>query len=178
VTIARAGIAEIGYFSKGVNLTLTDASGSIRLLLWQDLLEEIPVRLDLRPGSQIWVSGEIEEYEGVLEIVPHEPGDVQVLDHGQQPPPEERSVGGITAADEGRLFTVSGSVTRVESRGWTRVWLADGSGEILVYLPERLLPFLPEGLGPGVSLLVTGEVDIYQGTLEIIPLAGADVVRR
>jgi DNA/RNA endonuclease YhcR with UshA esterase domain len=85
---------------------------------------------------------------------------------------------GITPSDEGRVFTVSGTVTRSESRGWLRLWIDDGTGEMLIYLPERLVPYLPQGLSPGVRLAVTGEVDIYQGVLEIIPLAGADVVQR
>ena len=34
---------------------------------------------------------------------------------------------------------------------------------------------LPAGIGNGVTLRVTGAVDIYQGIIEIIPLAGADV---
>jgi hypothetical protein len=34
---------------------------------------------------------------------------------------------------------------------------------------------VPQGLGPGVSLRVTGEVDIYQSVLELIPLAAADI---
>jgi hypothetical protein len=35
--------------------------------------------------------------------------------------------------------------------------------------------YLPQGVGAGVRLRVTGEVDVYKGTVEIIPLAGADV---
>jgi hypothetical protein len=42
-------------------------------------------------------------------------------------------------------------------------------------VPEREAEYLPAGIGAGVRLRVTGEVDIYQGQLEIIPLAGADV---
>jgi hypothetical protein len=56
-----------------------------------------------------------------------------------------------------------------------QLWLNDGSGELLAYLPERLVPYLPAGLAPGVRLRITGEIEIYEGVLEIIPLAGADV---
>jgi DNA/RNA endonuclease YhcR with UshA esterase domain len=81
----------------------------------------------------------------------------------------------VTASDEGRIFTIQGSVTRIEGSGWVKVWLGDGTGEILVFVPERTVDYLPSGIGPGIRLRVTGEVDIYQNTLEIIPLAGADV---
>ena len=178
VTLARAGIAEVIYFSRGVQYRLTDATGSIVLVLWQNVLEEVSGRPDLYPGSQVRVSGVVQEYQGHLEIVPRGAGDVGLVARGDRPPVEERSLGSITPSDEGRVFAVAGTVTRAESRGWLRLWIDDGTGEMLVYLPERLIPYLPEDLGPGVRLAVTGEVDIYQGTLEIVPLAGADVVRR
>ena len=38
--------------------------------------------------------------------------------------------------------------------------------------------YLPAGVGPGVRLRVTGDVDLFNDVLEIIPQAGADVVVR
>ena len=178
VTLARAGIAEVIYFSRGVQYRLTDGTGTIVLLLWQNVLEEVPDRLDLYPGSQVWVSGRVQEYEGALEIVPRDGAGVGLVAPGDRQPVEERSLGSITPSDEGRVLAVAGTVTRAESHGWLRLWIEDGTGEMLIYLPERLIPHLPGGLGPGVRLAVTGEVDVYQGTLEIIPLAGADVAVR
>jgi DNA/RNA endonuclease YhcR with UshA esterase domain len=120
------------------------------------------------------VTGEIEEYEGDLEIIPRQGADVEVLARGERPPIEARSIQNITPSDEGRIFTVEGQVTRTEGQGWLRMWIQDGTGEILVFVPTRTVTYLPAGLGPGVRLRVRGEVDIYQGVLEIIPLAGAD----
>ncbi len=173
--VARAGIADVQYFSRGVRYTLSDASGSIVLLLWQDVLEEIPERYDLFAGSQVRVSGEIDEYQGTLEIVPRAGADVTVLERGERAPVEERGTGAVTAADEGRIFVVSGTVARTESNGWLKLWLDDGSGELLVFVPERAVAYLPAGIGPGAGLRLRGEVDVYQGEIEIIPLAGADV---
>jgi DNA/RNA endonuclease YhcR with UshA esterase domain len=75
----------------------------------------------------------------------------------------------------GRVVVVGGTVMQVEGDRWLNVRLNDGTGEMVVYLPERVVPYLPGGIGPGVSLRVTGQVDVYRGVLEIIPLAGADV---
>ena len=174
-TLAKAGIAEVSYFSVGVRYTLTDASGQITLLLWQNVLEETSSRYDLFPGSQVRVTGEIDEYQGELEIIPGGGADMLILNRGDRPPVEGRSVNQITASDEGRVFVVEGTVSRIESGRWVNLWLNDGTGEILVYVPERAVEYLPAGLGPGVKLRVTGEVDIYKGQLEIIPQAGADV---
>ena len=174
-TIARAGIADVSYFSMGVKYTLTDPTGRITLLVWQDVMEEIPDRYVLFPGSQVRVRGEIDEYEGDLEVIPQAGADVAVIAPGDHPPVEQRAVSNITASDEGRILTVEGRVTRTESSTWLRLWLNDGTGEILIFVPERVVEYLPAGIGSGVRLRVTGEVDIYRGVLEIIPLAGADV---
>lgn len=174
-TIAQAGIAEKSYFSKGVRYTLTDPSGSIVLLVWQNVLEEIPDRYDLVPGSRVRVTGKIDQYQGELEIVPHDGTDVAVIARGDRPPVERRTAGHITPSDEGRIFIVEGQVVRTESKKWLKLWLNDGTGELLVYVPERVVEYLPAGLGTGVKVRVTGEVDIYQGQIELIPLAGADV---
>ena len=175
LAVAKAGIGEIDYFSKGVKYRLEDGTGSIILLIWQDVMEEVAIRYDLFPGSQVQVRGEIDEYQGDLEIVPQAGGDVVLLARGERAPIEERATGNVGPPDEGRVFVVEGAVTRVEGDGWLRLWLDDGTGEILVFVPTRSVPYLPAGIGAGVRLRVSGEVDVYQGTVEIIPLAGADV---
>jgi DNA/RNA endonuclease YhcR with UshA esterase domain len=168
-------IAGVDHFSKGVTYNLTGGSGRITLLLWQNVLEEVAGRYDLIPGSQVRVRGRIDEYQGELEIIPERGAGVVVVARGEGLPVEERAVADVTPADEGRIFRVEGTVTRIEGEGWLRVWIDDGTGELLVFVPEREVAYLPAGIGPGVGLRVTGEVDIYQGQLEIIPLAGADV---
>jgi DNA/RNA endonuclease YhcR with UshA esterase domain len=174
-TVAPAGITQVDYFSAGVRYTVADATGTIILLLWQEVLEEIPGRYDLFPGSQVQITGEIDEYQGVLEIIPHRTAGVTVIDRGERAPIEERSATDIAPPDEGRVFVVEGRVTRTDSRQWLRLWLDDGTAQILIFVPERAVAYLPAGIGPGARLRVTGEVDIYQGQIEIIPLAGADV---
>jgi DNA/RNA endonuclease YhcR with UshA esterase domain len=175
LTIDGAGIASLDFFSRGVKYTLNDGSGTITLLIWQDLIEEIPLRYDLVPGSQVVITGLIEEYEGDLEIIPQAGSGVRLLNAGQRLPLEERHAGEITPSDEGRIFAVEGAVNRTESDGWLKLWLRDDSGEILIFVPQRTVPYLPVGLAPGARLRVTGEVEIYGGSLEIIPLAAADV---
>jgi DNA/RNA endonuclease YhcR with UshA esterase domain len=177
-TIAQSGIAEVDYFSSGVKYGLSDGTGNIILLLWQNVLEEIPGRYDLVPGTQVQVIGEIDEYGGDLEIVPRKGSEVVILARGERLPIEVRQVRDVTPSDEGRVFTVEGVVARTERDEWLRMWLNDGTGEILIFVPERAVAYLPPGIGDGVQLRVTGEVDIYRGILEIIPLAGADVELR
>ena len=173
--LVEGRIAGIDYFSAGIKYSLDDGTGRIILLVWQNVLEEIAGRYDLFPGSQVRVEGEIDEYQGELEIVPGHGSDVTLLVRGERLPVEERAVSAVTPADEGRIFTVRGTVTRTEGKGWLRMWIDDGTGELLIFVPEREVGYLPAGIGVGMKLRVTGEVDVYNGELEIIPLAGADV---
>jgi DNA/RNA endonuclease YhcR with UshA esterase domain len=173
--IAKAGIADISYFSAGVKYTLTDATGSFILLLWQNVLEEFPDRYDLSAGSQVRVRGRIEEYQGELEVVPQSASGIRIVDPGERLPIEKRAVSDITPSDEGRVFIIKGTVTRSEVHDWLYLWIHDGTGEILIYVPERVVQYAPTGVVAGTRLRVTGEVDIYKGVLEIIPLAGADM---
>jgi DNA/RNA endonuclease YhcR with UshA esterase domain len=173
--IAQAGIAGISYFSAGVKYTLTDGTGSIILLLWQNVLEDLRDRYDLVPGSQVRVRGRIEEYQGDLEIIPQDASSVIIVTRGERSPIEERAVSGITPSDEGRVFVVEGTVARTEVHDWLYLWIHDGTGEILIYAPERVVQYMPTGVTAGTRLRVTGEVDIYKGVLEIIPLAAADI---
>jgi DNA/RNA endonuclease YhcR with UshA esterase domain len=121
------------------------------------------------------MASEIEEYQGDLEIIPLRGAEVLVIAPGERLPIEERAVRDVTPADEGRIFAVAGTVVRIEGRGWLRIWIQDGTGELLIFVPEREVEYLPAGIGAGVGLRVIGEVDIYQGQLEIIPLTGSDV---
>jgi len=175
LSIARAKVSHVDHFSAGIKYTLDDGTGTIILLVWQNVLEEISVRHAIVPGSQVRVAGRIEEYQGDLEIIPRQGKDLALLAQGDQLPMEDRPANRITAADEGRIFIVEGTVSRVEGAGWIKIWLQDGSGEVLVFVPERTVTYLPAGIGSGARLRVTGEVDVYHGVVELIPLAGADL---
>jgi DNA/RNA endonuclease YhcR with UshA esterase domain len=147
----------------------------IILLVWQDVMEKIADRYDLLPGGQVRVTGKVGQYQGDLQLEPHRGTAVSVLAPGPRLPIEERQVHDITPADEGRVFVIEGHVVRTEADGWVKLWISDGSAEILVFVPERTVPYLDTDIAAGVRVRVTGHVAIYQSTLEVIPLAGADV---
>jgi DNA/RNA endonuclease YhcR with UshA esterase domain len=168
-------VIKVQFFSRGVQYVLDDGTGQLTLLLWQDVLEKVACRHDLAPGSRVRIRGEINEYEGKLEIVPGSSAEVAVLSRGERLPIEERALNTISAADEGRTFVVAGRVTRTEGDGWLRLWIEDGTGELLIFVPQRVVDSMPTGIGPGSRVRVTAEVDIYQSQLELIPLAGADI---
>ena len=65
-------------FSAGVKLTLDDGSGTITVLLWQNLAELVTAHTPLEPGMQLAVVGEIAEYRSEMEIIPEISADVKI----------------------------------------------------------------------------------------------------
>lgn len=70
-------LGEAQPFSAGVKFTLDDGSGEITLLLWQDVYAVW--QANLFAGVQVQVRGQIAEYKGELEIIPHTVDDLTVL---------------------------------------------------------------------------------------------------
>lgn len=78
VVTLRGTLGERETFSKGVRFQLDDGTGAIILLLWQNVYDEVPDAERLVDGVQVEVTGQIEEYQGALEIVP-EAGGVRIV---------------------------------------------------------------------------------------------------
>jgi hypothetical protein len=66
-------------FSAGKRFTLDDGTGTITLLLWQELVDTLPDPNQLTVGSHVRVTGTIEEFNAGLEIIPASAGDILVV---------------------------------------------------------------------------------------------------
>ena len=79
----RGLVSEVNPFSAGVKLLIDDGSGTLTVLLWEDLcaaLSDDPVGgQSLSTGSEIEVAGRIAEYGGELELIPELMADVRIL---------------------------------------------------------------------------------------------------
>jgi hypothetical protein len=66
-------------FSLGTRYEFGDPSGSIILLVWNDAIDPQKQQELLAVGVTLSVTGQIDEFNNELEIVPRSPGDVVVL---------------------------------------------------------------------------------------------------
>jgi len=64
---------------KGRTLMITDPSGAIDILIWEDLYKNIPEREKLVKGTTIKVRGEVASYKNRLQIKPLMPADIQIV---------------------------------------------------------------------------------------------------
>jgi len=163
-------------FQNGFRLTLDDGTGQVVLLLWLSAYDRLADPARLQTGVRVRATGELDEYRGQREVVPARGSDVIITQAA--PAPAQRDIASITPADMGTVVAVEGTVTRSEpfSQGY-RVWIDDGSGEIMLLLWENIYGRVAgrERLTAGARVRAIGVVEEYRGTLEIIPQLPGDV---
>ncbi|MDY7080389.1 MAG: hypothetical protein SXV54_26210, partial [Chloroflexota bacterium] len=175
-------------FSAGVKFPLDDGTGTIILLLWQNVYETIPDTDRLVAGTTVKVIGQIEEYQGELEIIPEADG-ITITGAGHAPTPEPAeatetpeaalstdvtAINTITPAQVGHKATVQGTLGEKETfSAGIKFELSDGTGTIILLLWQNVYETIPDAdrLVAGATVKVTGEIEEYRGELEIIPEA-------
>ena len=163
-------------FQNGFRLTLDDGTGQVVLLLWLSAYDKLTDPARLQTGTRVRATGQLDEYRGQREVVPARGSDVVITQAA--PAPARRDIASITLADMGAVVAVEGTVTRSEpfSQGY-RVWIDDGSGEILLLLWENIYRRVAgrDRLTAEARVRAIGVVEEYRGTLEIIPQLPGDV---
>ena len=178
--LVEGTIVEAKSFSQGMKYTLDDGTGTIILLLWQDVYQAAPDREGLQVGAQVRARGQVKEYKGALEIVPEAGADVVVIAAAPTPTPVPLvRIADITSGWRGRTVTIAGEIVQQKefSKGW-KLFVDDGTAQITVLLWQNVYETVPERekLVVGARIQVTGEVDEYKGELEVVPRRGEDVV--
>lgn len=79
-TMARftGAVTGVQRMSAGVKAVLDDGTGTIALVLWEDLLADGADRIDLAEGTWLDVQGVVAEYRGELEVIPELALDVRM----------------------------------------------------------------------------------------------------
>ncbi|MBC7226479.1 MAG: hypothetical protein H5T61_04520 [Thermoflexales bacterium] len=168
-------------FSKGFKFTLDDGTGRVVLLMWLNVYDDCRDAHKINLGARVRATGTVGTYENELQIVPDWGRQVRAL-QAAAPSAPARPIASLTAADEGQRVMIEGTVARIEKgESNVRLFVTDGSGEILVLLWPNIYERVPnrEQLdAPGTAVQVVGTVQIYKGTLEVIPALPYDVVVR
>lgn len=175
--LLSARIAKMSPFSKGTRYTLDDGSGTITLLLWSDVMQGFRNAETLQVGAQLRVRGKIQIYDNDLELVPEKASDVTLLALSVLPTAAPRTIRSLKADEVGAVVIVRGAVKKLQefSQG-EYVTLADESGQIRVTLFNNVIAAMSTeeraALAEGAKLVVTGELSVYRGELELVPGAG------
>lgn len=160
-------------FKGGVKAVLDDGSTQITLLLWDSVYGALDNPAALDTGAEVEVEGEVSVYQGDLEIVPKTAGDIRI----QAPAPEIPwvEVKTLTSIDVGRVVRVRGVLGKPDAfSAGVKVQLDDGTGEITVLFWNNIVTALEQRPAEGMLAEVIGEIEEYQGELEIIPRSVQD----
>lgn len=66
----KATVVDVQTFSMGIKCLLEDGSARVTLLLWQSVIDTMTCPDQLVVGTEVTVSGKVDEYQGVRELVP------------------------------------------------------------------------------------------------------------
>ncbi len=178
VLTLEGNVVETASFSAGFKYTLDDGTARIALLMWHSVFDDCWDIARINRGARVRVTGQVTEYEGQLEIQPRFGSQVKAI----RPAPDgpaQREIGSLTGADAGDLVTIQGEVLRTEGLpAAVKVFVADDSGQILVFIWRNVLDRIVDnaGLGtPGSEVRIVGRLQIYRSNLELVPTLPHDV---
>lgn len=168
-------ITKVISFSQGMQYTLDDGTGTIKLVLFSDALRNIKERDAFLEGARVEAKGKVNVFNGALEIIPTKAADVALIQVSNLPTPAHRSIASLNTNDLGKTVIVNGKVTRLEdfSKG-KYVFVSDGTDELRVVLFSNVLESIPNAiiLSAGSNITVRGELNLFKGELELVPDPG------
>ena len=171
ITTLEGRVIEIWSFAGGFRLVLDDGTGQISVLLWLPVFDELPDRTDMDIGSLMRVTGELNEYQSEIQVVPLSGTDATIVEAAQleTTPTEIKS---LTPADVGRRVLIQGRIIGAQQfSGGYRFQVSDGTGEIIAILWENVYQRIDNWTSAevGAQVEILGLVDLYGGVLEILP---------
>ena len=128
-------------------------------------------------GDQAEVTGRLTDSFGLLVLVPTRPSDVKRKGHGRPVDAAPVSTGGVGEASEGRLVTVTGTITIAVSSDLPygyKLYIDDGSGPVQIFVSASTGLDL-SGLAPGQRIRVTGLSAQFDTTYEVQPRVQSDI---
>jgi len=172
-------VVDAASFSAGFKFTLDDESGRIVLLMWHDVYDDCWDAPELKLGATVRSTGEISQYEGELQVQPGFGGGVKVIE-GATAWAAPREIGTLGGDDEGQRVMIEGEIVRVEGlSSAVRVFVSDGTGEIIVFVWRTVLDRIANNTGLGVEgsrVRVVGTMQTYGSNWEVVPQLPNDVI--
>jgi DNA/RNA endonuclease YhcR with UshA esterase domain len=169
----KGNIVAFEGFKGGLKATLDDGTGMIVLLIWQDIYDALSEPRALDVGAEVAVTGEVAVYEEELEVVPQAPEDIEIVTAAPDIPWVD--AGALSEVDVGRIVRLRGVLKQPDAfSAGIKVPLDDGTGTVTVLLWSNVVADLTPAPEAGLPIEVTGEVALYQNTIELIPRSPYD----
>lgn len=175
-------------------IKVTDATGSIDVVFWKDIADQLSTTQKAVQGDTIQVKGQLDEYRGTLQLKLMAPADLQTgrgnpavvpaadkATSASQPQASARAtlLSEIASAAADSRLRVAGHVTAVTPiRAGKRVELEDASGTATILLWDTAVGLMPEvrNVQTSKSLVVAGSVQQSQIGRVLVVAQPEDVI--
>lgn len=172
-------ITGIWDLSKGRKYHVYDQTGILPVIVWDNLLEQLPETSRMLTGAVARFRGRVKEYKGELRLMPAQPEDIRLV---QPADPSTRSpvpLSRLPQVGAGNMAWVVGRITSMKalSKG-IKLHIADDSGAGVVLIWSSLLQAsaLQDQLEIDLHLGVYGEVRQFHDEWEIVPLTSVEII--
>ena len=174
-----------------VRIDLTDATGSISLVIWPDVFDALTNQMHLTAGDLLHVNGRVSKYRDEIQLTLQSATDLRVL-----PKPEKSAMVGTNAAPpvvekpvvplasvnnslKGRNVTVQATISDIREPQSERapfvITLTDGKNQVPMVFWSDLYQQVKNHIHPGNTILVTAKVSDYRGTLQLRLQSAGDI---
>ncbi len=153
-------------------VTIQDQGGSIDVVYWHDVEKQLSPNQRPRVGATMEASGEVDEFQGRLQVKVDSPRDSVVEGIAALPTPLSGKVDirSITRNNIGQRVTISGTITRAYSvSGGTLLTVTDNTGNITVPLWDAVAQKLADMslLEEGTEVTISGTIVLYEPRQEL-----------
>jgi DNA/RNA endonuclease YhcR with UshA esterase domain len=155
-------------------IKLADPTGSITLVVWQDLFEVIESRYALSAGDTLRVRAKVSEYQGELQLSVKKLDDIDLLSKGAPTAAAAKtltSIANISNSTTGRQVTVEATIVEVREPRSERapyvITLSDSTGKIPMVYWRDTHPKASSVVRLGNTVRATGLVNMHRDTLQL-----------
>ena len=155
-------------------VVLEDGGSRIRVVYWDTVARNLKANKPM-VGALISVRGMVGIYEEQLQLKVNHSDQISLVDvvpeAKAKPAGGEAAIADIKQSDEGKVFTVRGRLGEPKSvRGGVIYPVSEGDATISMVLWDRNVPGdARDQLTSGCSVIVSGEIKVFKGELEIVP---------
>ena len=163
-------------FARGFKFTLSDGTGEIVLLMWENVYDDCWDAPKINLGATVRATGVVGEFEGEWQVAPAFGGQVKVTGAAAGLPAVQ-PIGQLGDYMNLRV-TITGQISRVENTETAvRLFVADESGEVLVFIWNNIFTRISnhQALTAGANVRIVGYVGEFRGTRQLLPRLPYDV---
>lgn len=169
LVILQGKITRATDFSQGKRFTLDDSTGTISLVIWSDIFQQLSMATDLQEGAELRVIGKIDVFNDALQVVPARAADIELVAAAVIPTVSIRTISSLSTDDLDTTVLIEGTISELEDFSAGKyLTVQDATGTVRVVVFKNVLTPIQSKLAVGRKVSARGKVNVFAGKLEIV----------